>query len=415
MKINLAYKTELDLNDKQRSKVNQGIGGARFAYNWGLERRKKLYETEKKSTTAINQHLEFNALKESEFPWTYESSKCVFQEALRDLETAYRNWFRNLKNGTKKGFPKFKSKHDDKQSFRLTGAIHVQEDSIQLPRLGVLRLKEENYLPLNKKILSATVSKHAGRYFVSVSIEDNIEIPLELQDKIIGVDLGIKHLAITSDGIYFENPTAYRRFLKKLKRMQRQHSRKVKGSNNRRKSQQKLQRLHFKTSNIRKDTIHKMTTELVRTKPATIVIEDLSSKNMMRNHNLAMSLADSSLGEIRRQLEYKTMWSGINLIFADRFFPSSKMCSGCGAIKKDLTLSDRTYHCEECGLEIDRDLNASLNLKHYQPKTNTASSAGINALGEDKLQARKSQWSSLNKEHNIKVYKLNTCQLSTSL
>jgi putative transposase len=395
MKINLAYKTELDLNNVQKTLVNKAIGGSRFAYNWGLSKRKELYEKEKKSTNAIKQHKELNLLKKTEFPWMYDSSKCVFQEALRDLDTSFKNFFRGLKQGKNIGFPKFKSKHGDKQSFRLTGSIHVFDGSVQLPRLGELKLKENNYLPKEDKILSATVSKHANKYFVSISVEKEIELPENLNHHTIGVDLGIKDLAITSDGVYFENPKSYKKFLKKLKRHQRSLSRKVKGSNNSRKQQQKVAKLHFKISNIRKDNIHKLTSSWVKTKPSKIVIEDLSAKNMMKNHCLSQSIADSSFGEIRRQLEYKCKWNGIELVTANRFFPSSKKCSCCGNVKEVLKLSDRVYKCENCGLEIDRDLNAAINLKNY-----TESSSEIHASGEKKLQSRNRQCFSVKEEHN---------------
>jgi len=404
MKINLAYKTELDLNNQQKSMVNQAAGGARFTYNWGLDRRIKLYESEKKVTNAINQHKELNKLKKTDYNWMYNSSKCVFQEALRDLDKGFKNFFRNIKQGKKAGFPKFKSKHNAKQSFRLTGSIHVFNDKVQLPRLGKLRLKEKGYIPTDEKILSATVSKHCNKYFVSISVEKDVEISLNASTEIIGVDLGIKDLAITSDDIHFENPKTYKRFLKKLKRQQRWFSRKTKGSNNRRKQKDKVAKIHYKISNIRKDNIHKMTSQVVKTKPQTIVIEDLSARNMMKNHKLAQSIADSSFGEIRRQFEYKTKWNNIQLVIANRWFPSSKLCSNCGHKKEELKLSERVYVCESCGVEIDRDLNAAINLKLY-----TVSSTGINASGEDKVHASNSRWSSLKEEFNIKTRELVTC------
>lgn len=369
MKIYLSYKTELKLNNKQKTLINKAIGIARFAYNWGLDNRKTLWESQRKSISYYDQSKLLNSIKDAQFPWMREVSKCAPQYALEDLDNAYKNFFKK-----KTGYPKFKSKHDSKQSFRLVGQIKVFNDRIKLPRLGEIRLKQSGYIPIDKKILSATVSKHAGRFFVSVSVESEIEVPVNLSDKIIGVDLGIKHLAVTSEGVYFENPKTYRRFLKKLKRLQRSHSRKIKGSNNRKKSQFKLAKLHYKIANIRKDTIHKMTSSLVKTKPKAIVIEDLSPKNMIKNRRLAMSLSDCSFSEIRRQLEYKTKWAGVELVMIDRFFPSSKICSSCGAKKTDLTLSDRIYKCD-CGLILDRDLNAAINLK------NTVGFTGINASG----------------------------------
>ena len=398
MKINLSYKTELDLNNKQKSLVNQAFGGSRFAYNWGLDKRIKLYEKEKKSTTYVTQSRELTKVKKTEYAWMYLSSKCVFQEALRDLDIAFKNFFRNIKQGKTIGFPKFKSKHNSKQSFRLKGSIYIFNNKVQLPRLGKLRLKESDYIPLNEKILSATVSKHANKYFVSINIEKEIELSTNISKKTIGIDLGIKDLAITSDGVYFENPKTYKKVLSKLKRMQRQLSRKKKGSSNRKKQKDKLAKLHYKTSNIRKDNIHKLTSQVVKDKPQRIVIEDLSAHNMMKNHNIAQSISDSSFAEIRRQLEYKCKWNNIELVVANRFFPSSKLCSRCGNKKDELKLSERVYKCKECKLEIDRDLNASINLKNY-----TVSSTGINASGDDKVHARNSRWSSVNEESNRRL------------
>jgi len=408
MKINITYKTELDLNNEQRSKIDMFFGGARFAYNWGLAKRKELYEKEKKSTSAISQHKEFNKLKKTEYNWAYSYSKCVFQESLRDLDKAFQNFFRGIKKGKKIGYPKFKSKRDSKQSFRLTGATHITNNTIQLPRLGVLRLKEKDYIPKDDHILSVTVSKQANKYFVSVSIEKELELPNNNSDKIIGVDVGIKSLAVDSEGLTFKNPKAYKNRLKKLKREQRWLSRKVKGSNNRKKQQKKLSKLHLKISNIRKDNIHKMTTAIVDKQPKAIVIEDLLSSNMIKNHNLAQALSDSSFGEIKRQFEYKTKWNNIQLVLADRFFASSKLCNVCKFKKIDLNLSNREWTCSQCGTRHNRDLNAAINLSKYY---NTASSAGINASGEDKLQSSNAQWSLMKEEHNKKV----ACQLSVGL
>jgi len=401
MKINVAYKTELKLNNKQKSQIDMFFGGARFAYNWGLKQRIELYDKEKKSTTAISQHKEFNKLKKTEFEWAYLYSKCVFQEALRDLEQSYKNFYRKVKNPKikEKGFPKFKSKYDNKQSFRLTGAIHVKKGSIQLPRLGILKLKESNYIPIDEHILSVTVSKKIDKYFVSVAIEKEIEIPLSLSNQIIGVDLGIKSLAVASNGLLFENPKAYKKFLKKLKREQRWLSRKVKGSNNRRKQQKEVARIHCKIANIRKDNIHKMTTTLVNNHPKAIIIEDLSVSGMLKNHCLSQSITDSSFGEIRRQFEYKTNWNNIQLILADRFYASSKLCSICGYKNINLKLKDREWICNQCGTKHDRDKNAADNLVKYY---STVSSTGIDAFGEDKLQHNSNimQWSSLREEIN---------------
>jgi putative transposase len=367
MIVNKAYKVELKPNNKQRSAMARSAGCARFAYNWGLAQRINIYEKEKKSTTAINQHKDLCAIKEEQFPWMYESSKCAPQEALRDLDKAFKNFFRGVKSGKKTGFPKFKSKHRSKSSFRIsTGAIYVNKSTIKLPMIpGKLRLKEKGYVPTEGvKYNSFIVSEEAGRWFLSVQCVVGLPEPGPRPVRVVGVDLGIKTLAVTSDGVTYSNPKSYKKLERTLSRAQRERCRRVKGSSNRRKSIQRLQDINYRIRNVRKDNLHKMTSDLVRTKPSLIVLEDLSVNNMLKNRKLAGALSDASFGEIRRQVEYKAAWYGSEVAFAGKFFPSSKLCSACGALKEDLTLSDRVYKCE-CGNIIDRDLNAALNLKRY--------------------------------------------------
>ena len=368
MIINRAYKVELNPNNRQRSLLAQSANSVRFAYNWGLAQRIELYKSEKKSTTAVNQHKLLCSLKKEKFPWMYDVTKCAPQEALRNLDKAFKNFFKGIKKGTKVGFPKFKSKHKDKDSFRIsTGAVYITKSSIKLPNIkGPIKIKEKGYIPTEGiKYNSYTISKRAGKWFLSVQcvvkIPDTVRPPPEA---VIGVDLGIKVLATVSDGTVYENPKSYRKSEKRLNKLQRIKSRRVKGSSNRRKAVARLQRQHYRVACIRRDSLHKMTSDLVRTKPGLIVLEDLFVRGMLKNHKLAKSLADASFGEIRRQLEYKAKWGGSEILIVDRFYPSSKLCSSCGQIKDELKLSDRIYRCE-CGLEIDRDLNASLNLKSY--------------------------------------------------
>lgn len=360
MKINRAYKTELKLNDRQRTSCLKHAGTARFAYNWGLQRKNEVKAINQlpvplvKNPMAMDLHKELVLLKKTDFQWMYEVSKCAPQEALRDLDRAFKNFF----DGRAR-YPKFKSKRCPK-SFRLYKSIILSDAHIQLPRLGKLRLKERCYLPIDAKILSATVSERAGRWFVSLSVEECIEVPNN-EGPLVGVDLGIKALATVSDGTIVPNPKPLSRYERKLKRQQREVSRKKKGSNNRRKSVERLRRTHYRISNIRKDAIHKATTELARTK-SVVCIEDLSVSSMMNNHHLAQSIGDAAWHEFRRQLEYKTSWYGSRLVVADKFYPSSKKCSRCGHVQ-DMPLNERTFKCGFCGLIIDRDLNASYNLE----------------------------------------------------
>ncbi|MCK5616243.1 transposase [Candidatus Pacearchaeota archaeon] len=367
------YKTELKPNNKQKTLLERCCGVSRFAYNWGLERRIKEYEETKKSTSAMEQHREINQLKKDELNWMYEYSKCIPQEALRDLEVAFRNFFRNIKQGKKPGFPKFKSRKKGIGSFRLTGVIKVEENRVKLPRIGWISLKEHNYLPVGKPS-SITVSEKAGHWFVSFHVKEK-DKKEELSEEIIGIDLGLKELATLSNGEVIENPRSLKKGLKKLKKVQNFLSRKVKGSKNRKKAKKKVQRTHYKISNIRRDFIHKATTKIARTKPKCVVLEDLNVSGMVKNRKLSRSISDASWNEFRRQLEYKLKWIGSKLVFADRFYPSSKTCSKCGKVKSELKLSERIFKCD-CGFEIDRDLNAAINLK------NLAVSSTVLACGE---------------------------------
>ena len=368
MKIVRAFKTELDPNNQQRTACMRHAGAARFAYNWGLERKIAAYQVGEKTPSAIDLHRELNRLKQGEFSWMYAVSKCAPQEALRDLDKAFTHFFRRVKEkqtgkNVKVGFPRYKSKKQGLGSFRLTGAIHVFEKAIQLPRLGKLRLKEFGYLPTSGvHILNATVSEKAGRWFVSVQVEMEIPDPEPVEKPVAGVDLGINRMAQVSDGTYFENPRALKKAQKKLKRLQRVVSRRQKGSANCQKAVRQLARAHARVANIRKNALHQATTWLARNKSA-IVLEDLHVNGMLKNHCLAQSIADVGLHEFRRQLQYKGQWYGCDVFLADRFFPSSKQCSQCGTVKDDLSLSERTYRCEECGLVIDRDWNAAINLE----------------------------------------------------
>ena len=378
MKILRAYKTQLDVNNKQQTLLLQHLGCARWAYNFALSKKKEAFEKKEKIPNAIELHRELNKLKKTEHPWFYESSKAAPQEAIRDCDKAFQNFFREIKRKNKKaGFPKFKSKKNDKQSFRLTGSIKVLDGGyIQLPRLGELKLFEKDYLPKDSKILSATVSKRADKWFVSLQVEE------EYKEKsngngIIGVDLGVKTLATCSDGTTYENPKALKKNLKKLKRKQRQLSRKKKGSKNREKAKQKLSKLHYKISNIRKDCLHKATSKIINDNQV-IVLEDLKISNMMKNHNLAQAISDVGLYEFRRQIEYKSVWNRRYVEFVDTFYPSSKICSCCNHKKDKLGLDERTFICSNCGMEMDRDLNAAKNLEQFY----TGSSLGIQAFGD---------------------------------
>jgi putative transposase len=287
----------------------------------------------------------------------YEVSKCAPQEALRDLDKAFKNFYEGRAN-----FPKFKKKgiHD---SFRLTGAIKVFPKHVQLPRLGKIRVKEET-VKFKGRVLSATVSREADRWYVSLAVEVEIPDPLPVQGEPVGIDRGLTHFAVFSTGEKVEAPKSLEKSLKKLRRLSRQLSRKQKGSKNRKKAALRLARLHRKIKNQRRDFLHKLSTWLAKTKPV-IVVEDLAVKNMARNKHLSRHIADAGWSEFRRMLEYKTKWYGSRLVVAPRFYPSSRRCSECGCILPELKLSTRRWACPKCGAIHDRDVNAAINLLQY--------------------------------------------------
>jgi putative transposase len=368
VKVVRGYKTELDLTNEQRTLCLKHAGCARFAYNWGLTRKIAAYKAGEKTPSAFDLHKELNALKPTEYPWMYEVSKCAMQEALRNLDTAYAHFFRKAKlkkHGQfkgKLGFPKFKKKNKAIGSFRLTGSIKVFPATVQLPRIGTVRLHEHEYIPTTAKILSATVSEQAGRWYVSMQVEEERDQPVSTATSAIGVDLGIKTLAMLSDGTAFENPRALKQAQKKLRQLEKQKSRRKQGSKNRTKTRKQLAKTHARIAAIRRDAAHTLTSYLVKNH-TLVAIEDLHVAGMLKNHCLAQAVSDSNFGEIRRQLVYKSAWYGTLLITIDRFYPSSKTCSSCGYIKPELSLRERTFICEECGIVLDRDLNAAVNIR----------------------------------------------------
>ena len=374
-----AYKIQCYPNNVQKTLFRKNFGASRWAFNFALERKKLAFDKKERIPNAIELHRELNKLKGTdELHWAYECSKCSFQGALRDCDKAFKNFFTRCKKKVKgkKGFPKFKSKKNDKQSFRLDGSISVEDGYCKLPRIDKVKLSEKDYFADDSKILSATVSRKADKWFVSFQVKQLIQ-ELHKSDKIVGVDLGVKTLATCSDGNVFENPKALSKNLKSLKRKQRVVSRKKKGSRNRGKAKLKVARLHYRISNIRRDALHKATTKLIR-ENQSIVLEDLNVNGMVKNHCLARAVSDVGMFEFRRMLEYKANWYGREIQYANTFYPSSKTCSNCGWKNDDLKLSARTFKCSICNHELDRDLNAALNLKNLYRE----SSSRINALGD---------------------------------
>jgi putative transposase len=346
---------------------------------WGLAKCQERYEAEGKWYSAIELHRLWNVEKKADpgLAWWAANSKCAYQEAFRDLDRALRDFIaskRGERKGRRLGFPRFKKRGRCKDSFRFsTGPIRCARAAVTLPRLGIIGTCESTRKLTRRldagtaRVLSATVSRTAHRWFVSftVQVERVIPEPHARPGSAIGIDLGIKMLLTGVDNagnvVMVAGPKPLRMALRTLRRAGRSHSRTARGSANRRKASARLARIHARVAGIRADALHKATTDLAR-RYETVVIEDLNVAGMTRNRRLARAIADQGFGAARRMLAYKTSWNGGQLLVAGRFYPSSKTCSGCGAVKTKLSLSDRTYRCQTCGLTDDRDVNAARNL-----------------------------------------------------
>ena len=367
-----AHKIELKLNNRQRTYFKKACGVSRFVYNWGLAEWNRQYDVGEKPN-AFKLKKEFNSLKKAEFPWTGEVTKYAAQQPFIDLQNAFQRYFKKLG-----GKPQFKKKGKSRDSFYVGGdQIKVVGTKIHIPNLGKVRLKEA--LRFDGKINSATFSRIANKWFVSIQVDAKDKIQSSTKGKqyrAVGVDLGILNMVVTSDGHALKSPQPLKKQLRKLAREQRKLSKKIlaakndkrdlQDSKNFQKQKNKLARIHYKISCVRKDTLHKITSFLAKNY-TDIAIEDLNVRGMVKNHNLARSISDVGFGEFRRQLEYKTARENSNLIIVDRFFPSSKKCSECDSVKENLSLKERTFICE-CGFETDRDLNSAFNLKNQITK-----------------------------------------------
>jgi len=354
----LGFKTELKLNNRQRTMLAKHCGVARHAWNWGLWLTKNILEYNKSHPdeklnfpTAIDLHKLLVTLVKSENPWYYECSKSTPQQALMALRQAWKRCFNKTA-----GVPRFKKK-GQRDSFTLEGTVKILgNNKIQVPVIGIFKTYERLPQVLTK---SCTISRQADRWFISFRFD--VEQQKSCQTSIVGVDLGIKALATLSTGEVIVGAKSYKKYAAKLSRMQWLNRHKTIGSRNWKKAQLKIARLHIKIANIRKNTLHKLTTLLAKNH-GTVVLEDLKVSGMMANHKLAASIADMGFFEFRRQLTYKCKLYGSKLVVVDRWFPSSKTCSNCSTKKETLGLSERVFECGHCGFVIDRDLNAAINL-----------------------------------------------------
>jgi len=370
MEIIRAYKTELKPNNRQRTLFEQFAKTRQFVFNIGLREWQRQYKRSEKPS-AYGLKKQFNAVKYDYFPHVTSTPYAVTEGAFYDLGSAFKNFFRRVKNGEKEvGYPKEKRYPS---GFHLR-STKVERARVRLTGIGWVRLKEKGYIPVNplKYGTYVTLSQHAGRWYISVPVYEEIPNPKNDNTLVIGVDFGIKTLAVCSDGTTFENPKPLRTAQRKLKCLQRELSRRRKGGANWRKTRGKIQRCHAHIANIRKHTLHQISHEIVvNRRPAAIAIENLNVSGMAKNHCLAQAVLDCGFYELRRQLEYKAKRHGVKIVIVDRWFPSSKTCSSCGCIKDDLKLSDRVFVCADCGFELDRDLNAACNLAALVEPRNT--------------------------------------------
>jgi putative transposase len=396
-----AYRFALDPTPTQRRALASHCGGARFAYNWGLRLVEERLEQRRAGQdvevpwTLPTLRREWNGAKDRVAPWWAENSKEAYSSGLDGLARALKNWG-DSRNGRRKGrlmgFPRAKKKGRARDTCRFTtGAIRVLADRkhVQLPRIGVIKSHESTRKLARRieqgtaRVLAATIARTADRWFVAFTVQVELRLPARNgATSVVGVDVGIHHLAVLSTGAVVANPRPLQRSLRQVRRLDRELARRRPGSSRRERTRRRLSRVHARAANVRYDALHKLTTTLA-TGHGTVVVEDLNVAGMIRNRRLARAIHDSGMGELHRQLAYKTSWRGSRLVLADLFFPSSKTCSSCGMVKAKLTLAERTFRCEACGLLLDRDLNAAQNLARLAESVAQSSWETKNARGAD--------------------------------
>ena len=375
-----AVKVALDPTPAQERLMLSHAGAARFAYNAGLAHVKAALEAGEKPEWSFyslqhwwNANKDVLAVDSDGVPWWRENSKEAANTGLRSLASALLNWSKSRKGkrkGRRVGFPKFKSKDRETPRFSYStsgpgtgGLIKGDPKALWLPRIGRVHCMENVTARVDGvRVIRMTISRRAGRWYAALTVErDDQTMKQAPKGGAVGIDLGIKDLATLSDGTVIPNPHSLKTGERQLRRAQKALSRKTKGSKRRAKARERVARIHNRIANRRSDTLHKLTTMLAQTY-SDISIEDLNVAGMVKNHHLAKAVSDASFFELRRQLEYKTAKTGARLHFVDRWYPSSKTCSNCGSVKTKLSLTERTYKCEHCGLVIDRDLNAAINI-----------------------------------------------------
>jgi putative transposase len=365
-----AHKIALSPTPAQAQYFIRACGVARFAWNRALDQWQRQYAAGgRPSEGALRKQL--NACKRELFPWMLEVTKFAPAAALMNLGAAFARFFAGQGR-----YPRFKKKgvHDSFLA-AASASFACEGKRIRLPVVGWVRMRQA--LRFQGRLIRATVSRTAGRWFVAVLVDVPWVPPPRENQARVGVDLGVRRLATCSDGLMFENPQPLRRCLRRLKRLSRRHSRKQRGSRGRWKSRERLARLHYRIANIRKDALHQMTTRIIK-RFATVVLEDLNVRGMLANPSLARAISDVGLFEARRQLTYKAVLYGSTLVVADRWFPSSQLCSACGHRHRELGLGECVWTCPGCGAVHDRDLNAARNLAAWS----TTRQVGIDACGD---------------------------------
>lgn len=371
----LSKKIRIYPTETQVQKLWQSVGTTRFIYNWTLSRQEENYKNGGKFIKDGELRKEITQLKKTELTWLSEVSNNIPKQAVKDACNAYKKFFNKLSEK-----PKFKSRRKSRDSFYNDPIkLKVKENMILIEKIGWVKIKEQ--IPIGVKYTNPRISFDKKYWYISIGIEKESEKE-ELTDISLGIDLGLKELAVCSDGTKFKNinkTKIVRKTEKKLKRLQRKVSNKyeknkiVKGGScqyiktrNTEKLEKRIQLIHRRLKNIRNNHLHQVTTSIVKTKPYRIVIEDLNISGMMKNKHLSDKIRKQCFYEFRRQIKYKCETKGIKFVLANRFYALSKICNCCGKIKKNLKLKDRIYNCSYCGTKIDRDLNASINLSKYE-------------------------------------------------
>jgi putative transposase len=374
----LSHKIQLNPSQEQIIALNKAVGVSRFAWNWALDKVKTKLEN-KELINILNLKKEFNSIKLEQYPWIYESPKDANQQPFTNLSKTLNRYFKNKDIS----FPKFKTKYKNDSFYVSNDKFKINNKSIYIPHIGLIRLTEP--LRFQGKIMSAVVSRKAGRWFVAISVEiENYHKNLTSNNQ-IGLDLGITDFATLSDGQKFKSPKPLKANLAKLKRANQSLSRKKESSNNRRKAKISLQKIHYRITNIRKDFLHKFTSKLCAENQA-IAIENLKVSNMVKNHKLSRAILDLGWHEFKRQLKYKCEIWGNDIAIIDTWFPSSKLCSDCGFKVNKMPLNIREWICHNCKSEHDRDINAANNLKNtlgYREIHASADTAHVSVAGQE--------------------------------